>query len=107
MLVASQVARSEGLSDGYRIVINDGVNGCAPLACALTISSLCHWFYVIALNICGMHIMRSSTDSADTKAVLPEVGAIEAISSASTSCSALHLPRCQGFRISAILTLPG
>ena len=35
MLVASQVARSEGLSDGYRVVINDGVNGCALLACAL------------------------------------------------------------------------
>mmetsp|Transcript_7424 Transcript_7424/g.21965 ORF Transcript_7424/g.21965 Transcript_7424/m.21965 type:complete len:182 (-) Transcript_7424:659-1204(-) len=28
MLVASQVARSEGLSDGFRVVVNDGVNGC-------------------------------------------------------------------------------
>lgn len=23
-----QVARKEGLTDGYRVVINDGVNGC-------------------------------------------------------------------------------
>lgn len=28
MMVASQVARSEGLSDGYRVVVNDGINGC-------------------------------------------------------------------------------
>jgi histidine triad (HIT) family protein len=28
LLVASQVAKKEGLTDGYRVVINDGVNGC-------------------------------------------------------------------------------
>ena len=49
-----------------------------------------------------MYGMRGVTDGAHTEKVLSEGGAVEALPSASTSCSTL--PCCQGMCINVILT---
>jgi hypothetical protein len=48
-----QVAQQKGCTDGYRVTINDGVNGCKPA------SVLMHAYMLLLLLLCEMHRIES------------------------------------------------